>query len=152
MEEETKFTFSLDFEKKLAALLLKDYQGVLQLALATGVVQGAAQGLKLVTHEPRPNGSCCASFPSGHTSAAFTGAAFIQFRYGLLYSIPLYLGSCYVAYSRVKVKAHYLHDVAFGAALGVAGTYLSTTTYKDKQLSLVVDRGFSGIIYRKLFD
>lgn len=145
-------TYAIPLTGAVAALLLKDYQGVAQLALATGIVQGSTQGLKLASHERRPNGNCCSSFPSGHTAAAFTGAAFVHFRYGFQYSVPLYLGSAYVAYSRVHTKAHYVQDVAVGALLAIAETYLSTTPYKDTKLSIVVDRGYAGIIYRKIFD
>ena len=147
--------YAIPLTSASASLLLKDFQGLLQLALATGVVQGTTEGLKAITNERRPNGNCCNSFPSGHASSAFTGAAYIQFRYGLQYSIPLYAAASYVAYSRVQVKAHYIHDVAFGAALGIAGTYLSTTKYshsKQGDVALVADKGFAGIIYRKIFD
>ncbi|MCX7117319.1 MAG: phosphatase PAP2 family protein [Legionellales bacterium] len=135
-----------------ASLFLKDYQGVLQLALATGVVQGTTEVLKQVVNERRPNGHCCSSFPSGHTSLAFTGASFVHFRYGFKYSIPLYIGSMYVAYNRVQIKAHHIYDVAFGAGLAVAGTYLSTTKYKLDGVSIAVSGGYAGIIYRKVFD
>ena len=144
--------FLIPLSSASATLILHDYQGFAQMALATGLVQGATEGLKLATHERRPNGECCSSFPSGHASLAFTGASFIQFRYGLKYSIPLYLGSAYVAYSRVNIKAHSVPDVAFGAALAVVGTYLSTTSYKGGNFSVLVDGKYAGIIYRQLFD
>jgi hypothetical protein len=144
--------FLIPLSSASATLLLHDYQGLEQLALATGLVQGTTEGLKLATNEQRPNGECCSSFPSGHASLAFTGASFIHFRYGLKYSIPLYLGSFYVAYSRVNIQAHYVHDVAFGAALAVTGTYLSTTKYKGSNFSVVADGKYAGIIYRRLFD
>lgn len=132
-------------------LLLKDTQGFVQMGLATGLVQGATVGLKLAIHERRPNGLCCASFPSGHASMAFTGASFIQFRYGFKYSIPFYLGSFFVAYSRVNHHDHYPKDVVFGAGLAILGTYLSTTPYNGKPLSFVVGDRFAGVIYRKFF-
>ena len=38
--------------------------------------------LKRITNKKRPDGSDNYSFPSGHTSAAFSGASFIFKRYG----------------------------------------------------------------------
>ena len=143
-------SYAIPLSGASAAVLFRDYQGLTQLGLATGMTQGATQGLKWATHERRPNGLCCASFPSGHTSLAFTGASFVHFRYGFSYSMPLYLGSLFVAYSRLQSKAHYLQDVAFGAALGISGAYLSTTTYKGGQFSLITNGRYAGIIYRKL--
>ena len=43
-------------------------------------------------------------------------------------------------------------EVAFGAALAVVGTYLSTTSYKGGNFSVLVDGKYAGIIYRQLFD
>jgi membrane-associated phospholipid phosphatase len=145
-------TYAIPLSSVSAALLLKDYQGLKQMALANGLVQGATEGLKLAVNERRPNGGCCSSFPSRHASLAFTGAAFMQFRYGLQYSIPFYVGSAYVAYSRVKTKAHYWQDVVFGGALGIAGAYFSTTPYKGQNLTMVLNGKYAGIIYRKWFD
>ena len=46
--------------------------------------------LKRIINKERPNGGDY-SFPSGHTSAAFTGAAFIERKYGFKYGISSYL-------------------------------------------------------------
>ena len=134
------------------SLCMLDFEGILQLGFSTGIVQGTTEALKALTDEKRPNGSCCNSFPSGHVSSAFTGAAYIQFRYGALYSIPFYAAATYVAYSRVNVRAHYVHDVLAGAALGVVGTYLSTTRYLDDDVFGVNNGQYAGIIWRKIFD
>ena len=56
--------------------------------------------LKRITNKERPNGGDY-SFPSGHTSAAFTGAGFIEKRYGLKVGIPAYILASYVGWSRV---------------------------------------------------
>ena len=75
--------------------------------------------LKILVEKERPNGSCCESFPSGHTTAAFSGAMFIQQRYGSKYGIPSLLLASFVGYSRVYAKKHYWIDVICGAAIGI---------------------------------
>lgn len=85
------------------------------------------QGLKHTTNEKRPNGGTN-SFPSGHTSGAFQGAAFIHARYGFEAALPAYVASTFVGYSRVDGKYHYTHDVLAGAAIGIA-----TSMYFTKQ-------------------
>ncbi|WPC76066.1 phosphatase PAP2 family protein [Vibrio porteresiae] len=81
--------------------------------------------LKVSVNEERPNGRDY-SFPSGHTSAAVQGAAYLQFRYGWQYGVPAYMLSGVVGYSRVENKYHYWHDVAAGAALATAIQYAIT--------------------------
>ena len=82
--------------------------------------------LKITTHKLRPDGSNHMSFPSGHTSAAFSGASFIHFRYGFKYSIPLYLLASFTGYSRIHAKKHYLEDVIAGAGLAVFSSWYFT--------------------------
>ena len=59
---------------------------------------GLTYGLRLAIDEERPDGSDHNSFPSGHTSLAFQGAAFIQKRYGWRKSIPAYIGAAFVGW------------------------------------------------------
>ncbi|MBC8395404.1 MAG: phosphatase PAP2 family protein [Candidatus Marinimicrobia bacterium] len=66
----------------------------------------------------RPNGSCCKSFPSGHTSHSFTMAAIANKLYGKEMGLVTYGLATLVAMSRVNDNKHYLSDVIFGAALG----------------------------------
>nr|WP_308299341.1 phosphatase PAP2 family protein [Streptomyces sp. CL12-4] len=71
--------------------------------------------------EDRPDSS---SFPSGHTAAAvaFTAAVAPSWpRAGALCAVPATL----VAVERVQSGAHYPSDVAAGAAIGLAGAWLS---------------------------
>lgn len=42
--------------------------------------------------------------PSGHTSAAFQGDAFIHKRYGFDYAIVPYMGAIFTGYSRVHAN------------------------------------------------
>ena len=87
--------------------------------------------LKRIINKERPNGGDY-SFPSGHTSAAFTGAAFIEKRYGVKAGIPAYILASYVGWSRVYSKHHDYYDVVAGALLGIGSAYIFTKPFKNK--------------------
>ena len=96
--------------------------------------------LKKSVREQRPNNSSSyESFPSGHTSSAFSGATFIHKKYGLEYAIPAYLAAVYTGYSRVHAKRHYIHDVLAGALLGSGLTWYFTRNKKEPHLSASVE-------------
>lgn len=59
------------------------------------------------------------SFPSGHASAAFATATVMQRKWGWKAGIPAYAVASFVGATRLE-NAHFLSDVTFGAALGVA--------------------------------
>lgn len=63
-------------------LVLQDWKGLKQGALAGVSTIGMTYALKYLIKKERPDGSDKHSFPSMHTSVSFTGAAFIQRRYG----------------------------------------------------------------------
>lgn len=92
------------------------------LALAIGRSVVLTQGLKYAVDEQRPNGAA-RSFPSGHTSLAFSGAEFIRKEYGWGWGIPAYLAASYVGWSRVESKQHYTHDVLAGAVIGILANH-----------------------------
>ena len=95
--------------------------------------------LKEITRKNRPDGTDHRSFPSGHTSSAFSGASFIHFRYSFKYSIPLYLLAAFTGYSRVESKKHYTEDVIAGAGLAIFNSWYFTTPYANKKQSLILD-------------
>jgi hypothetical protein len=59
------------------------------------------------------------SFPSGHTSAAFATATVMQRKWGWKAGVPAYLVATFVGVTRLE-NVHYLSDVTFGAAVGIA--------------------------------
>jgi membrane-associated phospholipid phosphatase len=77
-------------------------------------------GMKRAFGRERPNGSCCQSFPSGHTSHSYTIAAIAHELYGDTVGAVVYGLATLVAASRMNDNKHYLSDVIFGAALGTA--------------------------------
>mgnify|MGYP000218034529 CR=1 FL=1 len=82
------------------------------------------QTLKCIVDRPRPEHtdySCCkSSFPSGHTTAAFTLAYIYGAQYPK-YRVPLYALAVSVALSRIYVGKHYPTDVIMGASIGTVG-------------------------------
>ncbi len=90
--------------------------------------------IKRVVNKERPNGGDF-SFPSGHTSAAFTGAAFIDYKYGLKYGLPAYIFAAFVGWSRVYAKKHDYIDVLGGIIVGVGCVELFTSKTKNYSLN-----------------
>lgn len=105
----------------------------------------STHALKSMAGKTRPDGSDNRSFPSGHTSASFQGAAFIHRRYGVRRAILPYLASAYVGYTRVEANKHDWTDVTAGAALGIASSWWLTTARPDQQVSVYADGNKLGI-------
>lgn len=125
----------------LHGLLTKD-----SLTLRNGLVVGASiafsvgitYGLKYSINRTRPyldypvldnvTTESSASFPSGHTSTAFSVATSISLCYPKWYVItPMYLWASTVGYSRLHLGVHYPSDVFLGAIIGSGCAFL---TYK----------------------
>jgi membrane-associated phospholipid phosphatase len=102
-----------------------DDEGRTQFYKSFAATVGATQLLKSTIDATRPNGGG-RSFPSGHTSAAFQGAAFIHARYGIEQAWPAYAAAAFVGYSRVDSDNHHTRDVIAGAALGIAASFYFT--------------------------
>jgi membrane-associated phospholipid phosphatase len=96
------------------------------------VSQAWVQGLKYAVQRERPDKSNNVSFPSGHAAGGFAVAAVLARHYGWKAAIPAYAGAAYIATARVHDDKHYLSDVVFGAAMGIAGsrTVLRTGQYR----------------------
>lgn len=72
------------------------------------------------------------SFPSGHTSSAFSLATSVSLCYPKWYIVaPSFLYAGLVGYSRMHLGVHYPSDVLMGALMGAGSAYLSHyLTYK----------------------
>lgn len=90
-----------------------------QLLRAQILSQTITAGVKLAARRGRPDGTQY-SFPSGHTTTSFASATVLQRNFGWKVGVPAYGLAAYVAASRIQEKRHFLSDVVFGAALGIA--------------------------------
>jgi len=133
------------------AFLLFSYRKFLLLAssyLLTGFV---AQVIKYIADAPRPSlyfkdewGPVHTvkgveiltynSFPSGHTTSAFSAAvvlAYLVTKKG--WGIPALLMAILIGYSRMYLTEHFFEDVIGGSAIGVIVTVLWLTWLENKQ-------------------
>ena len=110
----------------------KDKEGMKQFFYAGGTAFALSHGFKEITEKARPNESDGASFPSGHTSAAFFGAAFIGERYGPRWAVPGYVMGFYTGFTRVNSQKHYLDDVVSGMSIGLMSSWLLATPISQR--------------------
>lgn len=85
------------------------------------------------------------SFPSGHTSVAFSSATSLSIAFPKWYVIaPSFLWASAVGYSRMHLGVHYPSDVFVGALIGVGSAWLSN--FLTKKISW--DKNKSSDLYK----
>lgn len=124
-----------------------DTEGVGQFAKAFVSTIAATYVLKYAVDSKRPNGGDH-SFPSGHTSAAFAAAGFIQQRYGWGYGFPAYAAAALVGVSRLTSNNHYIQDVIAGAAIGIGANLIFTKKFERNVIisPVILNEGVGGVI------
>ena len=110
-----------------------NFTGTVELATSVLGAQLAAEGIKSLELEQRPNGSDWKSLPSGHATAAFSGAMFVHKRYGWKKAIVPYAMAAVTGWGRVEADAHYWHDVLAGAGVAALFTWLIVDKYEPAQ-------------------
>lgn len=108
-----------------------DQDGLKQFGYALLSTEATVQLLKQTVDATRPDGSEH-SFPSGHTALAFSGASYLQMRYGWEYGLPAYVAAGAVGWSRVTSGHHYWRDVIAGAAIATGFSYVFTTPHEQQ--------------------
>jgi hypothetical protein len=107
--------------------------------LSNLIAQGVTQSLKRIVSYPRPNDEDNHSFPSGHSTLAFTNATLLHEEYGqrsVLYSIGGYGVATAVGTMRVLNNKHWAADVLFGAGVGIGATKIVYVSYPWLQSTL----------------
>lgn len=125
----------------------------LDIVRAQIVAQVFTHAVKFTVQRDRPDGTKF-SFPSGHASATFASAAVLQRHLGWKAGIPAYTVASYVAFSRLHEDKHFLSDVIFGGALGMAvgrtvtrhgrSVYTWTPVVSPAMTGIFVSRSFAG--------
>jgi len=130
---------ALPLSTGIISIMKKDYQGTKKLAFSYGTTLAITYSLKYLTKKQRPEGrNRFDSFPSGHTSSAFSGASFLQRRYGWNYGIPAYILAGLVGVSRMEGPDDYhdIWDVLGGAVVGIGSTYIFTKPLEHPKLEI----------------
>ncbi len=131
-----------------------DTEGMKQLFYSVAASTAATWALKLAVRKKRPGSSKNRhSFPSGHTSLAFSGASFLGMRYGAAYGVPACGAASYVGYSRIQSKRHDWADVICGGIIGGLSGFLFTTPQPEKKEQKPTEvpelKGVSGLATQK---
>lgn len=137
----------------LAALgstyVARDSQGRRNLLSSLGTSTLTVALLKEAVEKSRPNAQGLNSFPSGHTAAAFSGAGFINLRYGLRWGAPALILAAYTGASRVRAEKHFLDDVISGMSISLlANRYFVFPIDEGLQVIPVVEDEASGFMVR----
>lgn len=107
----------------------RDWNGLGEFAISTGLTVGTALILKQIVKEPRPDHSDNQSFPSETTALSASSADYLWARYGWEYGLPASLASAFVGYSRVKAKKHHWYDVAASSVMAAGFNYAFVERY-----------------------
>ncbi|HWB94285.1 MAG TPA: phosphatase PAP2 family protein [Puia sp.] len=106
------------------------------LLMANVIANGTVFSVKGWSHELRPDGSDCQSFPSGHTAEAFVGAEFMRMEYKDVspwYGVAGYAMATATGMLRMYNDKHWMSDVVAGAGVGIASTRLAYWLYPKMQ-------------------
>lgn len=94
-------------------------------AFSLAIAAGLTEGTKHIVNEQRPDLTDNHSFPSGHTTLAYAGAAILSREFGHVspwVTVGGYTAATATSMLRIKHNAHWLNDVYMGAGIGVVST------------------------------
>jgi membrane-associated phospholipid phosphatase len=98
--------------------------------------QAFIHGIKYTIRRDRPTGECC-SFPSGHAATAFAAASVLERHLGYRAAWPTLVVATYVATSRLHDNRHFISDVLFGSAIGMATGWTIVGRHGRNEYALV---------------
>ena len=133
--------FALPAAGLVGTFIADDPEGRHQWAWTVGGTALTVQVWKQVASKSRPDAEGNESFPSGHTSGAFSGAAFIYDRYGPWWGVPAYACAIVTGYSRIDADAHFWDDVLAGASTAMMFSWYFTSPYSERVTLMPTEMG-----------
>ncbi len=112
-------------------------------ALNTAIVFGLKYSLSDTKLDKRPNGGG-RSFPSAHSGAAFSGAFFLQKRYGASYGIPALVAASFTGYTRTKGRYSHFRDILGAGLIAFGVNHLLVLEYEQKKPKVKTDVKIKG--------
>ena len=118
----------------ISTLAARDWRGFVYMGIHNVASSGVTQFLKDEVSQGRPGNQSDTSFPSGHATGAFLGAAFLQQRYGPRVGIPSYISALLVGWSRIYGNKHYINDVVGSASISMLSAWAIVPPYDQERL------------------
>ena len=128
-------------------------QQTINIAIANVMAVSVTEILKRSVKEERPDQSDDLSFPSGHTSVAFTNAALLYYEYkdsNLWYAGSGFLFATATGILRIANNRHYTSDVLAGAGIGLASGLIVSYWNPFKSVSLGKKKKTTDFVYPQI--
>ena len=125
----------------------------INIAIANVMAVSVTEILKRSVKEERPDQSDDLSFPSGHTSVAFTNAALLYYEYkdsNLWYAGSGFLFATATGILRIANNRHYTSDVLAGAGIGLASGLIVSYWNPFKSVSLGKKKKTTAFVYPQI--
>lgn len=125
----------------------------INIAVANAIGAAVFTTLKYTVKEERPDQSDDLSFPSGHTTIAFTNAAILYYEYkdsNLWYASSGFLFATATGILRIANNRHYTSDVLAGAGIGLASGLLVSYWNPFKSLTFGKKNKTTAFVYPQI--
>ena len=128
-------------------------QQTINIVVANVIGASVFTTLKYTVNEERPDQSDNLSFPSGHTSIAFTNAALLYYEYkdsNVWYASSGFLFATATGILRIANNKHYTSDVLAGAGIGLASGLIVSYWNPFKSLTFGKKNKTTAFVYPQI--
>jgi membrane-associated phospholipid phosphatase len=129
------------------------YHQTINIAVANVLSFSIAEVLKRMVKEERPNQSDNLSFPSGHTTLAFTNASLLFYEFkdsNMWYASSGFLFATATGILRIANNKHYTSDVLAGAGIGLASGLIVSYWNPLKSMSFGKKNKTTAFVYPQI--
>lgn len=128
-------------------------QQTINIVVANAIGAAVFTTLKYTVNEERPDQSDDLSFPSGHTSIAFTNAALLYYEYkdsNVWYASSGFLFATATGILRIANNRHYTSDVLAGAGIGLASGLIVSYWNPFKSVTFGKKKKMTAFVYPQI--